>query len=175
MHEQNRIQSRKMALCGVLTALSIVILSAGSLIPSAAVASPMLAMICLVPIHCDYGTKTALLVYTAVSILAALLCTDKELALFYIFLGWYPALRPHLLRFPRFLQILLKCAVFTFMMFIMYAMLIYLFRMQAIVEEFAAYSAVMLASLLILGNVSFLLQDMVLRQMTALYQRRRRR
>ena len=27
------------------------------------------------------------------SVLALILCADKELALFYAFLGWYPALR----------------------------------------------------------------------------------
>lgn len=174
MREQNRIQSRRMAFCGILTALSVVILSAGSIIPAAAVASPMLAMLCLVPIHSEYGPKTTLLVYAAVSVLAVLLCTDKELALFYVFLGWYPALRPLLLHLPRVLQILLKCTLFTVMIAAMYALMIYLFQMQAIIEEFAGYSNMMLALLAIMGNATFLLQDVVLGQVAALYQKRRR-
>ncbi|MDE7243445.1 MAG: hypothetical protein K2O18_05635 [Oscillospiraceae bacterium] len=175
MREQNRIQSRRMALCGVMAALSVVILSVGSIIPAATVAGPMMAMICLVPVHCNCGPKTTLLVYAAVSILAVLLCTDKELALFYVFFGWYPALRTRLLALPKALQIVVKCAIYSLMMTAMYAMLIFLFQMQAVVEEFSEYSTVMLAVLLAVGNVTFLLQDFALRQVTALYQRRRRR
>ena len=178
MHEQNRIQSRRIALCGLLTALSVVILSIGSFIPAASVASPMLAMLILIPIQCDYGSKTTLLVYTAVSVLAVLLCTDKELAALYVFLGWYPALRPLLLKLPKLLQIAVKCAIYSLLMAVMYAMLIFLFQMQALVEEFSAYSGLMLAVLLATGNITFLLQDFALKQITTLYtlyQKRRKR
>ena len=39
-----------MALCGLMAALSIVILLLGGLIPLATFACPMLAMICLLPV-----------------------------------------------------------------------------------------------------------------------------
>ena len=61
-------QSRKMALCGMLTALSAALLAAGSLLPLATAACPMLAMLCLLPVLLDYGPKYALLVYAAVSL-----------------------------------------------------------------------------------------------------------
>ena len=64
-----------MALCGLLTALSAAFLAAGSLLPLATAACPMLAMLCLLPVLLDYGPKYALLVYAAVSVLALILCS----------------------------------------------------------------------------------------------------
>lgn len=168
-------QSRKMALCGMMTALSAAVLSGGSLIPMATIASPMLAMLCLLPILHDWGTKYALMVYAASAVLALLLCADKELALYYAFLGWYPALRPRLDPLPRPVRVLLKCAIFTLDMTVMYLLIIFLFRLEAVVEEFAGYSAVMLALLVVMGNVSFLLLDVLLLRVSVLYARWRKR
>ena len=94
--EQARRESRKVALCGMLAALSVVVLCIGGLIPFATFACPVLAMVCLVPVACEYGTGTAILLYTAVSFLALLLCSDREIALLYAFLGWYPGVRSQL-------------------------------------------------------------------------------
>lgn len=168
-------QSRKIALCGMMTALSAAVLSGGSLIPMATFACPMLAMLCLLPILHDWGAKYALMVYAASAVLALILCADKELALFYAFLGWYPALRPKLAPLPRPIRIILKCAIFTLAMTVMYLLIIFLFQMKAVVEEFAGYSAFMLALLVVLGNVSFLMLDVLLLRMSGLYARWRKR
>lgn len=173
-HSNFRRQSRKMALCGMMTALSAAVLSTGSLIPFATFAGPMLAMLCLLPILHDWGAKYALMVYAAAAVLALMLCADKELALFYAFLGWYPAVRPRLAPLPRPVRILLKCAMFTLAMAVMYLLIIFLFQMEAVAEEFAGYSNLMLALLVILGNTSFLLLDVLLLRMSVLYARWRK-
>ena len=115
------------------------------------------------------------MVYAASAVLALLLCADKELALYYAFLGWYPALRPRLDPLPRPVRVLLKCAIFTLDMTVMYLLIIFLFRLEAVVEEFAGYSAFMLALLVVLGNVSFLLLDVLLLRISVLYARWRKR
>lgn len=173
-HSNFRRQSRKMALCGMMTALSAAVLSTGSLIPFATFAGPMLAMLCLLPILHDWGAKYALMVYAAAAVLALMLCADKELALFYAFLGWYPAVRPRLAPLPRPVRILLKCAMFTLAMAVMYLLIIFLFQMEAVAEEFAGYSNLMLALLVVLGNTSFLLLDVLLLRMSVLYARWRK-
>lgn len=173
-HSNFRRQSRKMALCGMMTALSVAVLSTGSLIPFATFAGPMLAMLCLLPILHDWGAKYALMVYAAAAVLALMLCADKELALFYAFLGWYPAVRPKLDPLPRPARILLKCAMFTLAMAVMYLLIIFLFQMEAVAEEFAGYSNLMLALLVVLGNTSFLLLDVLLLRMSVLYARWRK-
>ncbi len=173
-HSNFRRQSRKMALCGMMTALSAAVLSTGSFIPFATFAGPMLAMLCLLPILHDWGAKYALMVYAAAAVLALMLCADKELALFYAFLGWYPAVRPRLAPLPRPVRILLKCAMFTLAMAVMYLLIIFLFQMEAVAEEFAGYSTLMLALLVVLGNTSFLLLDVLLLRMSILYARWRK-
>lgn len=173
-HSNFRRQSRKMALCGMMTALSAAVLSTGSFIPFATFAGPMLAMLCLLPILHDWGAKYALMVYAAAAVLALMLCADKELALFYAFLGWYPAVRPRLAPLPRPVRILLKCAMFTLAMAVMYLLIIFLFQMEAVAEEFAGYSNLMLALLVVLGNTSFLLLDVLLLRMSILYARWRK-
>ena len=165
-----RQQSRRMALGGVMAALTVVILSLGSLIPLATFVAPLLAMVCLIPLVCRYGPGTALTVYAGAGILSLFLCADKELAFLYVFLGWYPALRPRLEHLSsKVIKAVVKCVLFSAAMVAMYLLLIYLFRMEAVAAEFAEYSALAAAGLLVLGNVTFLLFDRALGQLMRLY------
>ena len=109
-----RQQSRRMALGGVMAALTVVILSLGSLVPLATFACPLLAMVCLIPLVCRYGPGAALTVYAGAGILSLFLCADKELAFLYAFLGWYPALRPRLEGLAsKLLRTAVKCLLFS--------------------------------------------------------------
>lgn len=166
-------QSARMALCGLLAALSVVFLSLGSLIPAATFACPMLAMVCLLPVVCEYGGRTALMVYAAVACLAVLLCADKELALFYTALGWYPALRPKLERLPRLPGVAVKCVLFLLPVTAMYAFIVFIFRLEAVAEEPCSAGAAA-AGLLLFGCAVFLLFDRTLRALTLVYLAKRR-
>lgn len=173
-HGQIHNQSRKMALCGIMAALSAAILTWGSLIPFATFTCPMLAMLCMIPAICEYGAGAALTMYAAVSVLGLLLCPDKEIALLYVFLGWYPGVQTKVNSLPRFLSLAAKCVLFSAAMSVMYSMILYLFQLEAIVEEFAEYSSAMIAGMLILGNITFLLYDRVLTNFSRLYRRKRK-
>ena len=70
---------------------------------------------------------------------------------------------------------LVKCGLFTLVITAMYALALYLFRLEAVAEEFAGYSNVMVFGLLVLGNVTFLAFDRVLARFSALYQEKRKR
>ena len=173
-HDQTHRQSRKAALCGMMAALSVVILCLVGVIPLATFACPMLAMLCLLPAVCEYGLGTALLLYGAVSVLALLLGPDKEIVLLYVFLGSYPGVRPRLEPIPRPVRWVVKCALFTLAVTAMYALVLRLFRLEAVVEEFAEYSTAMMLALLALGNVTFLAFDQVLSRLTHAYQKKRK-
>lgn len=175
MYRQSRARSRRMALCGALAALAVVLLSLGSVIPLATFAAPMLAMVCLLPALLEYGAGTALLLYAGTAPLALLLCADKELALFYAFLGWYPALRPRLARLPRPLRAAAKTGLFALALAAMYALALYVLRLEAVAAEFSQYTAPMSAGLLALGVGVCLAFDRALDVLTALYRKRRRR
>ncbi len=172
--DQTHRQSRKAALCGMMAALSVVILCLGGMIPLATFACPMLAMLCLIPAVCGYGIGTALLLYGAVSVLALLLGPDKEIALLYVFLGWYPGVRSRLEIVPQPVRWVVKCALFTLAVAAMYALILHLFRLEAVVEEFSEYSAAMTVVLLVLGNITFLLFDQVMAKATYIYQKKRK-
>ena len=165
-----RQQSRRMSLGGVMAALTVVILSLGSLVPLATFACPLLAMVCLIPLVCRYGPGAALTVYAGAGILSLFLCADKELAFLYAFLGWYPALRPLLEGLAsKLLRTAVKCLLFSAAMAAMYLLLIFFFRLEAVAADFAEYSALAAAGLLALGNVTFLLFDRALGQLMRLY------
>lgn len=168
-------QSRRIALCGLLAALGVVLLTFGGMVPLTAIALPMLAMLCLIPAVCDYGGKTALVQYAATAVLGMLLCADQEASMLYVFLGWYPALRPRLETLPKALRTAVKAGIYCLSMVLMYALLLFLFRMEAIIEEFAEYSAIMIAVLLALGCVTFLIFDRAMGMLSAVYKRKRRR
>ena len=87
-------ESQKIALCGVLGALSVVLLLLGSALQIGTYAAPMLVSFLQIPVLEEYGGKYALLLYITVSILAVLLVPETELALFYaLVMGYYPVLR----------------------------------------------------------------------------------
>lgn len=88
-----KTESQKIALCGVLSALSVVVLLVGNVLQIGTYAAPMLASFLLIPVLEDYGKKYALLLYAVVSLLSLFLVPDKELVLFYVLvLGYYPVL-----------------------------------------------------------------------------------
>ena len=79
-----KTESQKIALCGVLGALSVVLLLVGAALQIGTYAAPMLAAFLLIPVLDEYGPKYALLLYATVSILSVLLVPELELAFFYV-------------------------------------------------------------------------------------------
>lgn len=171
-----RSESRRMALCGVLAALAVVFLGLGGIVPLATFCCPILAMTCLVPIVQSFGVKTALLFYAAVSILGLLLAPDKEVALFFAFLGWYPALRPRLNAkiHKKGIRILVKLTVFAVCTAAMYALAIFVLGMGYIAEEYAGAQALLWLTI-VLGLFTWLLVDRLLGLVTILYEKKWKR
>ena len=138
-----KTESQKIALCGVLSALSVVVLLVGNVLQIGTYAAPMLASFLLIPVLEDYGKKYALLLYAVVSLLSLFLVPDKELVLFYVLvLGYYPVLRVRLNNIRRG------------------------------VLRWMAKGTPMLLALLALGNLSFWLCDRALTAITPLYRHR---
>lgn len=167
--------SGRTALCGLLAALAVILLSLGGMIPFAGIACPMLAMLCLLPTVRRCSARTALAQYAASAILGVLLCPDLEASMLYVFIGWYPALRPKLEKLGRISRLLVKAGIFALALTGMYALLLYVFRLEAVAAEFAEYSAPMTVGLLVMGCAVFLLFDRSIGMLEAAYRRKRRR
>ena len=74
-----KTESQKIALCGMLGALSLVLLLLGSALQIGTYAAPMLAAFLLIPVLEEYGTRYALTLYVCVAILAVLFVPETEL------------------------------------------------------------------------------------------------
>ena len=150
----------QMALGGVLAALAVAVMSLGTLIPIMTYVCPMACVLLLETVRVTCGQRVAWAWYGAVAILGLLLCSDKEAAALFLFLGYYPLVKPKL--DGKKLSWLFKGVLFNGSIGLMYFLLLRILGMEALSEEFREMGALMLAILLILGNVTFFLLDRVL-------------
>lgn len=160
MNQKRKSPASLVALGGVLAALAVVVMSLGGLIPVATYVSPMLCAVLLQVVLRSCGVRIAWAWYGAVAILAALLSADKEAAAVFVFLGYYPIVKPRLdAARPSWLW---KGLLFNGSIGVMYFLLLKLFDMPQLREEFAELGLAMLLVLLLLGNVTFFLLDRLL-------------
>ena len=160
------MRASRTALCGLLAAVSVVLLMMGSLIPAALYACPILAMAALLPLREKFGRSAALTTYAAVSILAVLLAPDKELALLYVFFGWYVPLQPALDKLrPRLLRGAVKLALANLAMLTLYSLLISVFQLQSVLDELKGMNTFLLTLLLLSANCLFVLTDILLHRL----------
>ena len=152
--------ARSMALGGIFAALALVIMCMGSLIPVATYTCPVLCMLLLQFVLKSCGSRVGWAWYGAVAILSALMAPDKEAAAVFVFLGYYPILKPWFDR--QKLKWLLKGILFNAVILLMYWLLIHLFGMAQIASEFTELGMAMTLVTLILGNVTFFLVDVIL-------------
>lgn len=167
-----KTQSQKVALCGVLAALSVVVLLGGAALQIGTYAAPMLAAFLVVPVLEEYGTKYALLLYGTVSLLALVLVPETELAWFYLLVvGHYPVLRRALARVrPAPLRTGLKLLFFNGAVVLLYILLA-AWLGPVVWQELTADGTAVLGLLLVMGNLSFLLCDRALGAATLYYRR----
>ncbi len=153
-------EARVIALGGVLAALAVVIMGMGGLIPIATYVIPMLCMLVLQFVLTSCGRRIAWGWYGAVAILGLLMCPDKEAAAVFAALGHYPIVKPWLDRKKG--KWLWKCLFFNAVILILYWLLLNLFGLQQVVQDLEGVGLGMTAVLLVMGNVTFFLLDMLL-------------
>lgn len=158
-----------MALGGMMAALAVVVMCMGGLIPIATFVCPMLCMILLTLVIKRCGNRVGWAWYGAVAILSLLLGPDKEAAAVFVFLGYYPIIKPKMDRLP--LHWLWKLIYFNIVILVMYWLLLNLFGMAQIMEEFEEMGTVMTVITLLMGNVTFFMLDRLL-EMSPRFRRR---
>ena len=152
------MKSKQMALCGLLTALAVVFMILASAIGIGTFAGPLLAMIALLPLLEEYGSKT--LQYL-------------ELSLVFAAFGWYPVLRPKLNRIAsRPVRLLLKIVICVAVILLLYGVLLNLLGMTADLENAALLLNLFL---LVLGAFTFLMMDLALERVTFLWHKKFRK
>ena len=149
-----------MALGGLLAALAVVVMSLGTIIPVATYICPMICMILAQVVLKTSGTRVGWAWYGAVAILSLLLAPDKEAAAVFAALGYYPIVKPRLekTKWPW----LWKGLLFNISIGVMYFLLLQVFGMAQLGEDFSEFGLGMLAVLLLMGNITFFLLDRLL-------------
>lgn len=170
-----RTKSAEVALCGMMTALGVVILCLGGLIPLATFCCPVLASLVLLPVMRRWGRRDAVLVWAASALLGLLLGPDKEAAGIYLVLGYYPALQPALNRKRPLVRWCAKLLLFNAATLALYAVLIFVLGLDALVQEYRETGTALLLATLVMGNAAFLVYDLALSRLKALAAVRRRR
>lgn len=160
VNQKRNTPASAIALGGVMAALAVVIMSFGGLIPVATYVSPMLCALLLQLVLKTCRERIAWAWYGAVAILGCLLSPDKEAAAVFVFLGYYPIVKPKLDN--RKAKWLWKGLLFNGSVGVMYFLLLKVLGMDELSAEFADMGFWMLAVLLILGNVTFFLLDRLL-------------
>ena len=149
-----------MALGGIFSALALVLMSMGTLIPVATYACPVLCAMLLQTVLKFCGPKIAWAWYGAVAILSVLMAPDKEAAAVFLAIGYYPIVKPKVDRAKG--KWIWKALLFNISILSMYWVLMYVFGLAQVTAEFSELGTVMTAILVILGNITFFLLDHLL-------------
>ena len=132
---------------------------------------PAVAGVLIIPVVWEFGGKTGALLYLAVALLSLILSPNKEAALFFALLfGWYPLARPklqHLRRKP--LRVVLKLVLFNAALAVIIALLLFVLVSPDWQADAANWTGLVVAGMLVLGNVAFLIYDVLLARISDLY------
>lgn len=140
-----------------MAALAVVIMCMGTLIPVATFICPMACMVLQTVVMKKAGKRIAWAWYGAVGILSLLLAPDKEAAAVFVFLGYYPIVKPWIDR--RRFAVVWKLVLFNVSILVMYWILIHLLGLQSLAEDFKELGTIMTVVTLVLGNVTLFLFD----------------
>lgn len=143
-----------------MAAVAVVIMNLIGLIPIATFVCPMLCMMILTLVVRFCGKRIGWAWYGAVAILSVLLAPDKEAVAIFVFLGYYPMLKPAFDKLKN--GMVLKLLFFNSVILLMYWFLIHLFGLDQIAKEYAELGFVMTIITLIMGNMIFYLLDRIL-------------
>lgn len=159
-----RADTRRLALCAMMAALSVVLLMTGAL-PLAVYCGPILAMLPLAVTAEEAGMGWSLGTYAVVTALGALIVPEPEAVLVFACTGYYPVVKKQLDRIRRpWLQRGAKLALCVAALSLAYALATFVLGLPAETPGMAA-------ALLGMGMVLFLLLDRLLSRLLLRWRR----
>lgn len=105
----------RLAVCSIVTALSVVLLFLGGITFVLAYTMPMIVGLFMIMLNRTFGKSSAWITYAATSALSFILVSDKECMLMYVMLfGFYPMVHEELGKIRmKLLRITLKLLIFN--------------------------------------------------------------
>ncbi len=168
-------KTKKITLCAALVALSVVVLYLGALIEVLDLSVAFIACLGLVLAVIELGFGWAWMVLCGTTLLCALLLPNPYLFPTYAVMGILTLLKSPLERLLGVLQWVCKFLVFNILYLGLLALLYYVFGMPLESGELFGWSIPTVALpvlFLVLGNILYLLCDVTLTRLIALYLRK---
>lgn len=164
--------SVKVAFCGMMAALTTVLMVLTGFAAVATIAAPAIAGCLLIPVVIEAGLPWAFATYGVCSGLSLLLVPDRQAALIYIlFFGYYPVLYALLGKISKKpLRYAAKLAVFNIAVAAEVLLSVYVLSIP--VESFFIFGKYTPAILLVLANIVFLVYDFALDGLILTYMNR---
>ena len=164
-------QTQKIAYCGLTRALCLTVMLLGYLVPFATYIVPAFSGALLMPMTYEYGQKTGFVLFGAVSVLSLLLVSDYEIVFMFIFVfGSYTVMKMTVDRMKnKALRMAVKFLYVNLALVISYGILLFIFPVTVIVNEFREYSAGFIILLAVMFNVTFFLYDKILEKLLIIY------
>ena len=154
-------KSGQVALGGIATGMCIALMFATGMIPFSYYALPALAGLVLIAVREENGLSTALIVFAAVSLLSVFVVPIKEAALLFIaFFGYYPILQETFAKIrPKALSWVVRLVIFNAAVVAAYWVIVNVFGITEILEEFGDFGKYSVLVLLAFANVFFVIYD----------------
>jgi hypothetical protein len=158
-----------MALCGIITAFSFVMMGIAGIFHLSMYFSPMISGAVISIIVKEINAKWGFTVFLAVSILSVLFVANKETVLFFILIfGHYPIFKIQIDRLKnKILILVIKMIIFNLSAAIGFFIAIKVIGLpKAMFELFGVYMPFLL---LVLGNIVFFIYDRALSNLVKVY------
>ncbi len=170
MNNRN-LKSKRIAVCGILSALSLTCMLMGSFFPFSSFLAPAISGILILPVVLEYKLSTGCVMFAAISLLSLFIAPNKEsVAIFIAILGWYPFVKLSLdkLKYKVLLWVL-KITIFNTCVALVYLFIIVIFPIGAVVAEFESMSFYFVMILVIVANITFVIYDKALERVVFMY------
>lgn len=162
-------RTMKIAFCGVIAALSIVLMMLTGILPIATIAVPAMAGCFLIAVVVEADVKWAMVTYAVVSVLSFILVPDREAALLYILLfGYYPVLFSALGKIKnKVLRYVAKLAILNAAILLELWLSVNVFGIP--MEEMGSLGKYSVLIVVLLFNVVFVIYDYALNGLILMY------
>lgn len=161
----------RLAVCGIVTALSVILLFLGGITFVLAYTMPMLVGLFMIMLRRTFGTASAWITYAATSVLSFILVADRECMLMYVMLfGFYPIIQDGLNKIkPAFIRIIVKLLMFNVLLAAVQLILVYVFGIPFLDDGEGKW---LIAVFAVMMNVIFFLYDRITAKLSLLYSKK---
>lgn len=161
----------KAAMCGMCTALSVLLLFLGGVLMIFAYICPMITGIIMIALVSTFGYSSAWITYFATSVLSFFLVPDKECMLMYVlFFGYYTIIRLFIEKIRlSAVKWIIKLVIFNAALVAVNLLLFYVFGVPF---QTAEDGKALIIIFWIVMNILFLLYEKLLSLLTVLYKKK---